>query len=173
MVRASFYVTNCTIKVGQVRCYSLWERLFKCTHYYFRYVKRMWSFFLSLLFIWISAWVSWFCLTSTSNGHRYMAEILLIQRKTQNNQSINQFFDLKIKNRLQVLAHLSWILKWAFLITCRPASVRLLTFHIFDFFSITTGPTSTEFDTKYPWVKGIQICSNKGLHPFQWEIITK
>ena len=53
------------------------------------------------------------------------------------------------------LAHLSWKLKWAFLIACRSSSVcpsvrpsvclsvRLLTFHIFNFFSRTTGPISS------------------------------
>ena len=42
-------------------------------------------------------------------------------------------------------------------------------------FSRTTGPISTKLGTKYPWVKGIQVCSNEGPRPFQrgdnWEII--
>ena len=29
----------------------------------------------------------------------------------------------------------------------------------------TTGPISTKFGTKHPWVDGIQICTNKGQHP--------
>ena len=61
------------------------------------------------------------------------------------------------------LAHLSWKLKWAFLVTCfrRQSSVCLWTFHIF-IFSRTTGPISTKLGTKHPLVMGIQICSNEG-----------
>ena len=33
-------------------------------------------------------------------------------------------------------------------------------------FSRTTGLISTKFSTKHPWVKGIQVCSNEGPHPF-------
>ena len=57
------------------------------------------------------------------------------------------------------LAHLSWKLKWAFLIAFHPSSVCL--FPIFDFFSRTTGPISTKLGTKHPWVNGIQFCSKK------------
>ena len=32
-------------------------------------------------------------------------------------------------------------------------------------FSRTTDPISTNFGTKHPWVKGIQVCSNEGPHP--------
>ena len=64
------------------------------------------------------------------------------------------------------LAHLSWKLKWAFLITCRPSSVCKL----FTFSSSSrepcTGPVSTKLGTKHPWVKGIQVCSNEGPRPF-------
>ena len=35
------------------------------------------------------------------------------------------------------------------------------------FFSGTTGPNSTKLGTEHPWVKEIQICSNKGPHPCQ------
>ena len=45
-------------------------------------------------------------------------------------------------------------------------SVRLQNFHIFIFFSRTTGPISTKLGTKHPRVKGIQVCSNEGPHPF-------
>ena len=31
------------------------------------------------------------------------------------------------------------------------------------YFSRNTGPISTKLDTKLPWVKGMWICSNKGL----------
>ena len=64
------------------------------------------------------------------------------------------------------LAHLSWKLKWAFLITCCPSSVSLLTSQIFIFFSRTTGPISTKLETKQPWVKGIQVWSNDRPRPF-------
>ena len=30
-------------------------------------------------------------------------------------------------------------------------------------------PISTKLGTKHPWVKGNQVCSNKGLHPFPRE----
>ena len=31
-----------------------------------------------------------------------------------------------------------------------------------------TGPISTKFGTKHPWVDGIQILKNKGPHPSSW-----
>ena len=34
------------------------------------------------------------------------------------------------------------------------------------FFYRTTGPISTKLNTKHPWVKGIQVCSNEGPHLF-------
>ena len=34
------------------------------------------------------------------------------------------------------------------------------------FFSRTTGPLSTKLGTKYPWMKGIQVCSRKGPRLF-------
>ena len=43
------------------------------------------------------------------------------------------------------------------------------TFHIFIIFSRTTGSISTKLGTKHPWVKGIQVCSNEGPHPFPRE----
>ena len=45
-------------------------------------------------------------------------------------------------------------------------SVCLLTFHIFDFFSRTTGPILTKLSPKHSRVMGIQVCSNEGRHPF-------
>ena len=45
-------------------------------------------------------------------------------------------------------------------------SICLLTIHIFNFFSRTTGPTSTKLDRKHPWVEGIQVCSNERPRPF-------
>ena len=45
-------------------------------------------------------------------------------------------------------------------------SVRLsVNFHIFDFFSRTTGPILTKLGTNHPWGKGIQVCSNEGQRP--------
>ena len=32
----------------------------------------------------------------------------------------------------------------------------------------TTGPISTKFGTKHPWVDGILIFTNKGQHPSSW-----
>ena len=77
---------------------------------------------------------------------------------------IEEFFSF-----LDFLAHLSWKLKWAFLITRCPASVCLavrlsiclsVNFYIFDFFSKTAGPILTRLGTNHLWVKGIQVCSN-------------
>ena len=77
----------------------------------------------------------------------------------------SQVSDVAPYSLLKLLAHLSWKLKWAFLIACCPSSVRpsvrLLTFHIFIFFSRTTGPISTKLGTKHPWMMGITVCSNK------------
>ena len=63
------------------------------------------------------------------------------------------------------LARLNRRLKWAFLIKICPSSLSsyLITF---SSFSRTTGPISTNLGTKYPWVKGINVCSNEGPSPF-------
>ena len=70
------------------------------------------------------------------------------------------------------LPHQSWKLKWAFLIACCPSvcpyvcpSVNFSHFRLL--LSKTTGPISTKFGTKHPWVEVIQICSNEGLYPSQ------
>ena len=76
------------------------------------------------------------------------------------------------------IPHLSWKFMWAFLRTpvIRRLSESLFvfkTYHIFIFFSRTTGPISIKRGTKHPWVTGIQERSNEGIRPFQGEIITK
>ena len=40
--------------------------------------------------------------------------------------------------------------------------VCLSTFHIFIFFSRTTGPISIKLGTNHPWLKGILVYSNQG-----------
>lgn len=45
-----------------------------------------------------------------------------------------------------------------------------LTFHIFNFFSRTAGPISTNLSSNHHWVKGVQVCSKKG-HAFFKRII--
>jgi hypothetical protein len=62
------------------------------------------------------------------------------------------------------LAHLSWKLKWAFLIV-RRLSVCLLNIYIFNFFFRTAGPILTRLGTKHPWAKGIQNCTDEGQPP--------
>jgi hypothetical protein len=59
------------------------------------------------------------------------------------------------------LAHLSWKLKWAFLVVRGP-SVNV---YIFDFLSRTTRPILTRLGTNHPCVKGIQVCSKKRDSP--------
>ena len=51
-----------------------------------------------------------------------------------------------------------------FTIIYRNSENTLTKFKIF--FSRTTEPISTKHGTKHPLVKGIQVCSNEGLHPF-------
>ena len=59
----------------------------------------------------------------------------------------------------RILAHLSWKLKWAILIACRPSSVWPSvhlsvcpqTLHTSIFFFWTTGPISTKLGTNHPW----------------------
>ena len=58
-------------------------------------------------------------------------------------------------------------------ITISPSSLSIssslslsYTFHIFIFFSRTTGSISTKLGTKHLWVKGIQVSSNEGPRPF-------
>ena len=41
------------------------------------------------------------------------------------------------------------------------------------FFSRTAEPISTQLSINHPWVKGIQVCSNQGPHPFRKGSITK
>ena len=69
------------------------------------------------------------------------------------------------------LAHLTRMLKWAFLIEiCRCPSLlsSLLwqTFRAFDFFSRTTGTISTKRGTKHPWVKRKDILIKWRVTPF-------
>ena len=67
---------------------------------------------------------------------------------------------LKAFNSLEVvLTHLSWRLKWAFLIKICPLSVVVIN-------GRTTRSISIKLGTKHPWVKGNQVCSNKGPCPF-------
>jgi hypothetical protein len=72
-----------------------------------------------------------------------------------------------------ILAHLSWKLKWTFLIAYCPSSVclsvwrlasdvSLSDFYIFDFFSRTAGPFVIKAGKNHPWVKGIQNSSYEG-----------
>lgn len=58
-------------------------------------------------------------------------------------------------------------LTWAFLIATCPSSVRSsANFSHFIFFRATM-PISTKLSTMHPWVKGVQVCLNKGPHPFE------
>ena len=70
------------------------------------------------------------------------------------------------------LAHVSQRLRlplrWAFLIEICLLSY---TFHIFVFSSRSMWPISTKLRIKHLPMKGIQVCLNKGPHPFQGEII--
>ena len=43
----------------------------------------------------------------------------------------------------------------------------VVNFSNFHFFSRATRPISTKLGTKYPWVKGIHVCTNEGLCPLQ------
>ena len=76
-------------------------------------------------------------------------------------------FSIPFEVSWSILAHLSHRLKWAFLIKICPLSVVVVivvvvNFHIFIFFSRTTGSISTKLGTKHLWVKGIQVHSNEG-----------
>ena len=44
-------------------------------------------------------------------------------------------------------------------------SKNALTVHS-KIFSRTIGPILTKLDTKHPYIKGIQVCSNEGPHLF-------
>jgi hypothetical protein len=73
----------------------------------------------------------------------------------------------KVEYFKSFLAHLSWKLKWAFLIDRRLSGICLSVckLYIFDFFSRTTRPILTRLYTNHPWVKGIQVCSKEGDRP--------
>ena len=73
------------------------------------------------------------------------------------------------------LAYLSGRLKWTntikiivviVVVVVVVVVINFSTFHIFIFFSRTTGPISTKLGTKHPWMKWIQVCSNEGPCPF-------
>ena len=71
------------------------------------------------------------------------------------------------------LAHLSWKLKWAFLIACCPSSVRLsvcpFVCKLYTFSSSSQEPIGQfqpKLGTKHPYVMGIQVCSNEVPRPF-------
>ena len=93
------------------------------------------------------------------------------------NQQINQHFPpLSISpvikfhwNRMFMWA--SWAqcsseLFWSKFVGCVVVIVVVVNFHIFIFFSRTTGSISTKLGTKHPWVKGIQIYFNEGSRSF-------
>ena len=77
-------------------------------------------------------------------------------------------------NHLCFLAHLSQRLKWAFLITICPLSVVVVVVAVVNFshFHILLKNHWANFSkhgTKYPWKKGIQVCSNEGYRSFPRE----
>ena len=79
------------------------------------------------------------------------------------------FFPFK-KNNIQLInRNLFMIWQHSFFSAPDRLSVCLYTFHIFIFFSRTTGPISTKLGTKYPWLKGI----HKGHALPKGEIIGK
>ena len=63
------------------------------------------------------------------------------------------------------LAHLSWRLKWAFLIKICSSSV-VVNFSHFHLLLQNHWPISTKLGAKHPWVKGIEVYSNEGPRPF-------
>ena len=69
---------------------------------------------------------------------------------------------LNLKGSLAHLIRGSNELFWSNFVRCPSSLSSSSTFHIFISFSWTRGPIST----KHPWVRGIQICSNEGPHPF-------
>ena len=93
--------------------------------------------------------------------------IILFQHRIYQNQ---------IRMGLLFLAHLSWKLKWAFLITCHPSSVCLSVCKLFTFSSSSPEPLG-QFQTNLAqsilgW-RGFQFVQMKGPALFQGEIITK
>jgi hypothetical protein len=72
--------------------------------------------------------------------------------------------NLPFKSIFGLLAHLSWKLKWAILITGCPSVCLSVNFYIFDF-SRTTWPILTRLGTNHSWLEGIQVCSNEEKHP--------
>ena len=104
----------------------------------------------------------WFSDNDLPIGLNFLYPFSLILQNHQN-KKIKKMWWME----LTFLAHLSWKFKWAFLIACcLSSSIRLKPFHIFNFFSRTSGPIWTKLGTKHLWVKGIQICSNEGPCPF-------
>ena len=83
------------------------------------------------------------------------------------NSMYNDHFIHPIKKEFQFwfLAHLSWKLKWAFLIACHPSS-EIAKIHLQNFNQKKHTSISTKLATMHPWVKGHQVCSNEGPCPF-------
>ena len=70
------------------------------------------------------------------------------------------------KSSTELKAHLSWKLKSAFLIACRPSSVYLSIRRsvTFSYFQLLLQNHWANFNQT--WVKGIQVCSNEEPFPF-------
>ena len=81
------------------------------------------------------------------------------------------FYFIFFQRHIIILAHLSWKLKWAFLIAFRPSSVCLsvclsvrpsVNFSYFRLLLQNHWANFNKLGTKHPWVKGIHVCSNEG-----------
>ena len=92
---------------------------------------------------------------------------------SRNYDFVSRIYDF-LSRSYDFLSCISWIrliISWLRLFSSpEPKAVVVVvvveTFHIFIFFSRTTGPISTKFGTKNPWLKGIPVCSNEGPHLF-------
>ena len=104
--------------------------------------------------------------TSVSYVLRFVSKILnLVQWLVLRRWKLFVFSPPELKAQVSFSDHLSSVV----CMSVRPSVclfVCLYTFHIFIFFSRTMGLISIKLGTKYPWVKGIQVCSNEGPRSF-------
>jgi hypothetical protein len=136
-----------------------WVHSINTSAYKFRWVNSLLIQYYNIKY----RWVNWPSIPRHENSGEYTCTTLILvhyqQSRSLHSVRLSVWYRVN-QSFLYFLAHLSWKLKWAILITRCPSSfcpsVRLsVNFYIFDFFSRTTGQILTKLGTTHPWGEGI------------------
>ena len=146
---------------------------------------------------WTGSSISWsgHCVKVGDTAERSSSNRLLLDSRGQYSQE-NSYIDLVLLHNITTIMHtqkvgwkvfkncankntrggggnimilnsfLAHLILWSEFVRCR---FKLFTFSSFSPCRTTGRPIQTKLGTKYPWVKGIQVCSNEGPHPFPRE----